>query len=127
MGGFLFKSSPPLHNWNVLTQTIFTVGTIIAIYSFLYLGKSFSLRPALQKVVSKGPYKIVRHPAYFGEYMMLFACGWASQSIYAFVGLVVLFILQIIRINSEEKILVQSKTYQLYQEQTRWKLIPFLF
>lgn len=127
LGGILFKTTPLLHTWSIEVQLVFVIGTLIAIYSFLYLGKSFSLRPALQEIISKGPYKIVRHPAYFGEYLMMVACCMASDNIYAFIGLVFLFIFQVIRINSEEKILSQSKTYQLYQQKTKWKLIPLVW
>lgn len=78
-------------------------------------------------VVSTGPYRIVRHPAYTG--ILLGAVGnglmmtnWAS--LLAIVGgmAVGLFF----RIRAEEKALQSIQGYEEYQKRVRWCLVPFL-
>lgn len=81
-----------------------------------------------QRVISTGPYRLVRHPMYFGAVLMLlftpFALGswWALPGIYAVIPLIVL------RLLNEEKMLVRGLPgYSDYCLRTRSRLIPLLW
>ncbi|MCP4522531.1 MAG: DUF1295 domain-containing protein [Cytophagales bacterium] len=128
LGGVLFKLAPDFDKWALFETYLFIGATLFTIYSFLYLGKSFSIRPALQSdIKTKGAYRIVRHPAYLGEYLMVLSCVIATSQWYTSFGALLLFVLQMIRIDGEEKVLSQSTDYQRYQENVQWKMIPFVW
>jgi protein-S-isoprenylcysteine O-methyltransferase Ste14 len=46
-------------------------GLVVAIWSVLYLGRSFGILVVVRKVVLGGPYQWVRHPMYLGYICML--------------------------------------------------------
>jgi len=59
------------------------LGIIIRQWSISVLGRFFSSTVAIQegqKVVDKGPYKLIRHPGYTGYLITLIGLGLAWQS-----------------------------------------------
>jgi protein-S-isoprenylcysteine O-methyltransferase Ste14 len=44
-------------------------GTIAAIYSLSYLGRSFSIMAQARRLVIEGPYSLLRHPLYAAEFI----------------------------------------------------------
>lgn len=81
-----------------------------------------------QKVVSTGPYAIVRHPMYFGMGVTCLAAPLALGSYYALpVGALIIPLL-ILRLLKEEKMLRgELSGYPEYCEQTRFRLIPYVW
>lgn len=81
-----------------------------------------------QKVISTGPYSIVRHPMYFGALIMLFGTPLSLGSLW---GLLLLFpftLIIILRLLDEEKFLSKNLTgYNEYRQKVRYRLIPFLW
>lgn len=81
-----------------------------------------------QKVISTGPYAIVRHPMYVGVLLMYLATPIALGSYYAFP--VFLFVVPIIvyRILNEEKVLHRDLPgYKEYCQRVRYRLIPYVW
>ncbi len=78
-----------------------------------------------QKVISSGPYAIIRHPMYLGNIIMMLAMPVALGS-WAGVPFLLLYILVIIaRILNEEKVLLRDLPgYAEYCRVTRYRLIP---
>ena len=77
------------------------------------------------KVVTTGPYALVRHPMYTVVIVLLFAVPVALGSRYALVLAVFLTLLLIIRTNFEDRTLHEElKGYPEYAKQTRYRLIP---
>ena len=72
--GFLFVNAQNISLWPLYCEVIFVMGTTIAICSLLGLGRSFALLPGKRRLVTTGPYGFIRHPAYFGESLMVVAC-----------------------------------------------------
>jgi len=102
-------------------------GTVFAICAVLVLGRSISLLPEARRLVTRGPYTLVRHPLYLGE--MIFVAGVALQRLSAWalllLGLVWAFQLQ--RMKYEELVLFQSfPEYGDYMARTA-RLVPGVY
>jgi protein-S-isoprenylcysteine O-methyltransferase Ste14 len=82
-----------------------------------------------QKVISSGPYKIVRHPMYSGGLLILLFTPIALGSYWALIVFILctpsFFILRIIY---EEKFLIDNLSgYKVYCQKTKYRLVPFIW
>jgi protein-S-isoprenylcysteine O-methyltransferase Ste14 len=78
-----------------------------------------------QKVVSTGPYAIVRHPMYASASLYLLGTPLALGSYYGLVPLVGLLSFVIWRLFAEERFLAENLSgYTEYQEEVRYRLVP---
>ena len=81
-----------------------------------------------QKVITTGPYRLVRHPMYFGAVLMLLFTPMALGSWWALPGFVVVGVLIVVRLLNEEKVLKgELAGYSEYCAQTRYRLIPLVW
>ena len=96
--------------------------------SKIVLGRSFGLLPAQRGLVIHGPYRLVRHPIYFGYLIghvgfLLANFSWRNAAV-----LGVLYVAQVIRIRREEAVLAANDVdYRAYQRRVRWRLLPFVY
>ncbi|MBN1782791.1 hypothetical protein JW948_16765 [bacterium] len=122
LGGAAYKLAGPVSEWPDHAEILFIAGAIVSLVSFFYLGRCFAILPGVRGVVVRGPYRLLRHPAYFGEMLIItgfvFAGSWLSVCVLVCVipGIV-------IRIRAEEKILAKDERYLQYQKHTKWKLL----
>ena len=78
-----------------------------------------------QKVVSTGPYAIVRHPMYAGTIPMFLCLPLALGSYFALVFFAPVAILILFRILNEETVLLRDlKGYREYTKKVKYRLIP---
>ena len=78
-----------------------------------------------QKVISTGPYRIVRHPMYSGLLLMMVAVGFALGSYVTVVPALLKIPLLIYRLVHEERMLRKELPgYIEYCERTPWRLVP---
>lgn len=125
LGGILV-SLLPVKPWPILGVTAFFSGAAFTAISLSTLGSSFAIFPARRTLKTGGPYRVIRHPAYFGETVMLLGValtvgsplGWAlmAASVAAFV----------FRIQGEERVW-QTDEFAAYQQQTPWRLVPWIW
>jgi len=81
-----------------------------------------------QRVVTDGPYRVVRHPMYSGFALMILATPCALGSYIALVPAVLLIPVLVFRLLDEECALRQELPgYADYCAQTRFRLIPSVF
>ncbi len=127
VAGLAIQLSAPLEAWSWPAEALFATGGTLAAASFVFLGRSFAILPALRGVVTGGPYRLVRHPAYLGELAMVAACllarpWWATAlAAAAAVPLVLL------RIRFEERLLARDPRHADYARRTRFRLLPGLW
>jgi protein-S-isoprenylcysteine O-methyltransferase Ste14 len=81
-----------------------------------------------QKVVDRGPYRLVRHPSYTGILLILVGTGLTFQSLAAVLIVLLIFSLAYgYRIYEEEKVLTLElgDVYVEYSKRTK-RLIPYI-
>jgi protein-S-isoprenylcysteine O-methyltransferase Ste14 len=78
-----------------------------------------------QKVVSTGPYAIVRHPMYASALLYVLGTPLALGSLCGLVPLVGVLLSLILRLFAEERFLAQNLAgYAEYQNKVRYRLVP---
>jgi protein-S-isoprenylcysteine O-methyltransferase Ste14 len=81
-----------------------------------------------QRVISTGPYRIVRHPMYSGALLMLLFTPIALGSFWAVLAVIPMFGVMAFRLAGEERFLTDSLPgYDEYCKKTRSRLVPFVW
>ena len=100
------------------------IGVILTQVARVYMGRSFGILPANRGIVSKGPFRWVRHPIYFG--WLILSIGYAMS--YANPRNTVLIVatlpFMVWRIDQEEAHLSADPEYRGYMIHVRHRLLP---
>ena len=81
-----------------------------------------------QKVVSTGPYAIVRHPMYAGTAALYLATPVALGSWWALIPALSYVPVFVVRIWNEEEVLLRELPgYEEYRRRVRYRLVPFIW
>ena len=81
-----------------------------------------------QRVISTGPYALVRHPMYAGGAVYLFATPLALGSYWGFVPIAIMLPFLIWRLFDEERLLsAELPGYADYQKRVRYRMIPHVW
>lgn len=81
-----------------------------------------------QKVISTGPYAVVRHPMYLGVSLLYTFTPLALGSYWGVIGALMIVPILVVRIRNEESVLERDLDgYKAYKEKTRYRLIPGLW
>ncbi len=106
-------------------------GILLRQWSIAVLGRYFSRTVGVQEgqaVVDRGPYRLVRHPAYTGSLLTMVGLGFVLQSWGAVLVLIVFFGVAFgYRIHVEEAVLTSKlgDEYVAYAKKTK-RLIPYV-
>jgi protein-S-isoprenylcysteine O-methyltransferase Ste14 len=125
--GFAFKLSPAPADWPWYAESLFAAGVVLAVTSFLFLGRDFAVLPALRGVRVRGPYRWIRHPAYLGELTMVSACFLAGPTYAASIPAVAIVPAVVARVLVEESLLREAIAYRSYMRSVRWRILPGLW
>jgi protein-S-isoprenylcysteine O-methyltransferase Ste14 len=102
-------------------------GTVFALYSALTLGRSLSMLPEARRLVTRGPYKLIRHPLYLGEAIALVGLTLQFVSPWALMIFGFQCACQVMRMSSEETILsTVFPEYRNYMTRTA-RLLPHIY
>ena len=101
----------------------------LAIVFFTFRANSFTSAiievAEQQKVISTGPYAVVRHPMYSGGLLLMFSMPIALGSWWALLLAFPMFVVVVLRLLDEEKVLLQSLPgYEEYYQKVQKRLIP---
>jgi protein-S-isoprenylcysteine O-methyltransferase Ste14 len=81
-----------------------------------------------QKVISTGPYSLVRHPMYAGAFLLLLATPIALGSWIGILFALPVMLVIVVRLLDEEKFLAANLSgYEHYRQKVRYRLIPFIW
>ena len=102
-------------------------GLGIAIASVVCLGRCFGVLPDVRGLVTRGPYRLVRHPLYLGELLASLGIVLGAESPGPALGSwLVCLVLQLVRTRYEEQtLLAEFPEYADYAARTR-RLLPGL-
>ncbi len=125
-------SLPDPFAWLVAGLVIAWAGLALRLWAVLALGRSFTTKvqvTAEQRLVTTGPYKLVRHPSYLGLMILLVGIGLALGDLASVAALLVLPAIGLVRrITIEEAALraAMGESYVAYSV-GRARLIPGLW
>jgi protein-S-isoprenylcysteine O-methyltransferase Ste14 len=101
-------------------------GELFTLYSLKTLGRSFSIAPQVRTLIRSGPYRLIRHPMYVGEFIAFTGLILVGLSILSLFTYFLLITVQIYRVFQEEKLLEQHiPNYSSYKKATK-RFIPGL-
>jgi protein-S-isoprenylcysteine O-methyltransferase Ste14 len=81
-----------------------------------------------QKVISSGPYAVVRHPMYAGAFLLLLATPLALGSWVSIPLPIPIILVIIVRLLDEEKFLFANLSgYEAYRQKVRYRLLPYVW
>jgi len=110
-----------------LADILIIAGTIGALVAASRLGGSFSLMPEARKLVTTGPYAVIRHPLYLAEMVGILGLVLQFEQPWALLLGAAVFGLQYWRTVFEERVLTQAYSdYAIYRSRT-WRFFPYVF
>jgi protein-S-isoprenylcysteine O-methyltransferase Ste14 len=123
--------------WSMVPVPVVIVGNILVAVGFAIVLRVFrentftSARIEIareQRVITTGPYALVRHPMYAGAFLYLLGMPLALGSYWGLLVLVPMTAAVIWRLFDEEDLLARGLPgYADYQRSVRWRLIPGIF
>ncbi len=126
--GFVLLPPQELSSALYLTSLLLIIsGTGFAICALLALGRSISILPEARRLVTWGPYTLVRHPLYVGEIVAMAGVALQYLSTWALLLLGLQCALQLQRMKYEERVLFQVfPEYGDYMAHTA-RLVPGVY
>lgn len=98
-----------------------------ALWSLGYLRRCLSIIPETRRLVTGGPYRLVRHPLYFFEITAATSILAASLGVISTISFVFFVAMQMTRARFEERLLASTfPEYADYARRTR-RLVPFVW
>ncbi|MGA7871142.1 MAG: isoprenylcysteine carboxylmethyltransferase family protein [Candidatus Binatus sp.] len=99
-------------------------GVVLTQVARVYMGRSFGVLPANRGIVSKGPFRWVRHPIYFGWLMLSIGYAMSYANGRNIMLVVVTLPFMVWRIEQEEVHLRADPAYRRYMDRVRYRLCP---
>ena len=103
------------------------LGLVVSVGAKLSLRRSFGLVAANRGVKRTGLYATVRHPMYLGYFLTYAGFLILNPSIVNAALLTGWAMLQILRIDAEERMLLRDPEYQEHARHVRFRLLPYVY
>jgi protein-S-isoprenylcysteine O-methyltransferase Ste14 len=125
------------YQWSAVPLATLVTGDVLFVVGFLliahvYRENTFTSATVSiaegQRVISSGPYAIVRHPMYAGALIYLVGTPLALGSYWGLLALVFILPFLVWRLTDEERLLVRELPgYADYCRDVRYRLVPFIW
>jgi len=135
LGAMILPSLDRRFSWSAVPVQVVIAGDVLTVLGFLivflvFRENTFTAATIVvtldQKVVSTGPYAVVRHPMYSGALVMLFGTPLALGSWWGLLMFVAMIFVIAWRARDEERFLVKNLSgYRDYCQTVRYRLVPF--
>ena len=123
--------------WSVMPEFVSIIGDALVFFGLLivfFVFKENTYTTAIidvdskQKIVTTGPYAIVRHPMYIGALIMLIGVPLALGSWWGLLAVIPITIVIVLRLLDEEKFLEKYLVgYSEYKKKVKYRLAPFIW
>ena len=90
---------------SIISTMLIVIGAVLSFIVLRWLGKSFSIHAEARRLVTTGPYGVVRHPLYLCEGAALLGAALQVISPFAIVIMITIALLQFRRMINEEAVL----------------------
>lgn len=137
IGMFILSSLDHRFAWSDVPLSVVVGGDVLGALGFLIIFMVFkentftaaTIKVAVdQKVISTGPYAIVRHPMYSGALVMLFGTPLALGSWWGLLTFIPMTFVIVWRLLDEEKFLSKNLPgYPDYKKKVPYRLVPFVW
>jgi protein-S-isoprenylcysteine O-methyltransferase Ste14 len=134
---FVFPAIDHRYGWSSVPASVTVVGDILIAIGFFAVFLVFKENSyassiievgAEQKVVTTGPYAVVRHPMYSGALVMLVGVPLALGSWWGLLLVIPITLVLVWRLLEEETFLTKNLVgYPEYQDKVRYHLLPFVW
>lgn len=135
--GFVVAGLDHRFGWSDVSIKTTTIAEWLFILSYLLYGEVMRENVWLsrtievsegQQVVSKGLYRIVRHPMYFATLLLFLSIPLMLDSWWSFAVFVFYIPIIVIRTLNEERLLRKELAgYEEYCSKVRWRILPFIW
>lgn len=122
----MFRPTDDASDFSVATLLQLT-GLVALIYVITMLNRSPEMVVARHGVRRDGLYRFVRHPIHLAFIFAQYGYVLNHPSFYNVCVLAAVTLFQVLRINEEERLLLDDEEFQAYVEQTPWRVIPGVF
>jgi len=137
IGAMILPSLDHRFSWSAIPLSIVITGDVLVALGFLivflvfkantFTGATIAVAPG-QKVVSSGPYAVVRHPMYSGALVMLLGTPLALGSWWGLLMFIPMTFTIAWRARDEERFLFKNLSgYKEYCQVVKYRLVPFVW
>jgi protein-S-isoprenylcysteine O-methyltransferase Ste14 len=123
----LLKSIPGHPTWHEGGLVLVTISAFLSLASLLSLGRSFGILPAWRRLVTRGPYHLVRHPMYLSYFLSDIGYNLQEWNYGTILVVLVGWTSLIYRIHAEERVLSQDAGWPAYAASVPYRLLPRLW
>lgn len=111
----------------VICYSLILLGLFTQVAAKAILAKSFGVVAANRGVKSGGPYRVVRHPMYAGYTLTHIGLWLAAPSPLNAALYIAALLLQVGRIQREERVLSEDPAYREFSQRVGYRLLPGVF
>jgi protein-S-isoprenylcysteine O-methyltransferase Ste14 len=104
-----------------------TCAAVWSVAGLVSLGTSFGIRPALRRLITRGPYQVVRHPLYASYLLSDIGYNLQEWNVGSLVLTVAGWVSLVYRIQAEERVLAADVRWPAYISAVRYRLVPKLW
>jgi len=131
---FIIPSFDYRFHWSNMPLATIIISEVLVLLGYLFIGLVFKTNSYAsrivevekgQKVITTGPYAIVRHPMYLGVLFFYIFSPLALGSYWAVIPSLLIVPVLVVRIKGEERELVENlEGYKKYLMKTKYRLVP---
>jgi protein-S-isoprenylcysteine O-methyltransferase Ste14 len=113
--------------WPDVGFVVVTIAAFLSLASLLGLGRSFGVRPALRSLVTRGPYRLVRHPMYLAYLLSDIGYNLQEWNLGSVLIMLAGWVSLLYRIRAEERVLSRDVRWPGYIASVPYRLLPGLW